>query len=82
MERLKNISVGQQDDVRLDDLGEWDRFEAMCVRCRHRRVLNPAGFRRRWPGATRVADLARKLRCKGCGNRDGNSLGLRRVKRD
>ena len=82
MERLKNIPVGAGDDVRLEDLGAWDRFEALCARCRKRTVPQPAALGRRWPGGTRIVDLEGRLRCRACGNRDGNRLGLRRVKRD
>lgn len=82
MERLKNIPVSARVDLQLKDLGEWDRLEAICVRCRHRTVLRPTGLRRRWEGTTPIVTLEEKLRCKGCGNRVGNRLGLRRVRRD
>lgn len=82
MEHLKNISIGPRYAVRLEDLGTWDRFEASCLACRHKKVLHPDIFRRRWPGYTRVIELEKKLRCESCGNREGNSLKIGRLKRD
>ena len=81
-ERLTPVTLGPLYDVRLEDLGRWDRFEAACLQCRNRTIIDPERLRQRWPGYTRVIELERKLRCQNCGNRDGNSLKICRLKRD
>ena len=82
MERLQNITVGPRYAVRLKDLGRWDRLEAVCLRCRNKSVLDPARLLRRRPGYTRIVDLEAKLRCRACGNRNGNTLRTGRLARD
>ena len=82
MELLKRISLGPLYEVRLEDLGRWDRFEASCLQCRNRNIIDPDLLRQRWPGYTRVVELEKKLRCTACGNRYGNTLKVGRLARN
>lgn len=82
MEHIKNIILGPRYEVRLQDLGRWDRLEATCSRCRHQAIIDPAYLRQRWPGYTRVIELEGKLRCTACRNHDGNTLKTGRLVRD
>lgn len=82
MEQIKNITLGPRYDLRLEDLGRWHRFEAVCSACRRRRIIHPDSLRKRWPGYTRVTELERLLHCTGCDNWDNNRLNIGRLMRD
>ena len=82
MELIKPVSLGPRYAVRLEDLGRWHRFEAICSQCSNRVIINPEKLRPRCPGYTRVVELEKKLRCTSCGNRQGNSLKVGRLTRD
>ena len=82
MEHIKNISLGPRSVIRLGDLGPFHRLEAVCVRCRHRRVLRPDDLRRRWPDKARLTDLEVRLVCRQCGQRGGNALNTAILVRD
>lgn len=82
MERIQNENLGPKYALRLSDLGHWHRFQATCFRCRHSAIVNPEVLRQRWPAHSKLGDLERKLRCRACGNRYGNTLSVGRLARN
>ena len=59
---------------RLEDLRNWHVVTAVCVRCRHRSVIEHRALKRGRPGYTRLTDLEHRLRCQRCGARGGHDL--------
>jgi hypothetical protein len=60
--------------IRLDDLRPWHVIVATCRACGKRAHVNAAILQRGRPAYTRLLNLERKLRCRSCGNGQGNSL--------
>ena len=58
--------------LRLEDLRPWHVIVATCAACGRRSPIDAALLRQGRPPHTRLLDLERKLRCGGCGSRDGN----------
>lgn len=81
MEQFENIRIGPKYAIRLSDLADWHRLQATCFRCRHTTVIDPAIFRGRYTGDTRLLEIEEKLRCQQCGNRYANNLSVGRMPR-
>jgi len=67
---------------RLDDLRSWHVVTAVCVRCRHRSVIEQRVLKRGRPAYTRLVDLQHKLCCRHCGARGGHDLTIGARPRD
>jgi hypothetical protein len=72
VEQSKNIPPRYA--IRLDDLRPWHVIVATCRACGKRAHVNAAILQRGRPAYTRLLNLERKLRCRSCGNGQGNSL--------
>ena len=82
MEHYKNEVLGPRYAVRLRDLQSWHVLKAVCPECRRATMLTPETLRGRWPAYTRLVDLEPKLRCRKCGNRDGNRFQVMKLPRN
>jgi DNA-directed RNA polymerase subunit RPC12/RpoP len=60
--------------IRVGDLRHWHVITVSCPTCGHKGRLDAASLGRGQPDYTRLMDLERKLRCRGCGNREGNRI--------
>jgi hypothetical protein len=60
--------------IRLDDLRPWHVIVATCAACGRRTHIGAVLLQHGRPPYTRLRDLERKLRCRGCGNHEGNTL--------
>jgi hypothetical protein len=67
---------------RLEDPRSWHVVTAVCVRCRHRSVIEHRALKRGRPAYTGLVDLQRKLRCRRCGARGGHDLTVDARPRD
>ena len=78
----RNVNSGPVAGMRPSDLRDLHVITAACGRCGHRARV-PADFLA-WerPGATRLVDLAAKLRCMQCGNRVGNTIAVGQLPRN
>jgi hypothetical protein len=74
VEQSKNIPPRYA--IRLDDLRAWHVIVATCGACRRRARIDAWLLQHGRPPFTRLLDLERKLRCSGCGNRQGNTLSV------
>ena len=66
----------------LGDLRRWHLLVATCPRCRRRGLVEPGKLVWRYPLRTSLTVLEMKLRCTGCGNRQGNTLAVHMARRD
>ncbi len=60
--------------IRLGDLRHWHVVTVTCPACGHKGRVDAATLGRGRPDHARLIDLERKLRCRGCGNRDDNRI--------
>jgi DNA-directed RNA polymerase subunit RPC12/RpoP len=68
--------------IRLDDLRPWHVIVATCAVCGRRVQIRLAILQHGRPPYTRLLDLERKLRCRSCGNREGNTLTVSKAPRN
>jgi hypothetical protein len=58
-------------EVALDDLQEFVALGAVCRKCEREGWIDRHEVRRTWGNAI-LGSLQARLRCLGCGNKDGN----------
>ena len=67
--------------LRLGELQQWNILIAQCGACDRLGEVKAWPLQRRWGNRARIADLARRLRCKHCGNRAQNRFRLSKLDR-
>ncbi|MEM7444367.1 MAG: hypothetical protein AAF414_13665 [Pseudomonadota bacterium] len=78
--RLEDL--GPRHEIRLSDLHEWHIIRIRCQWCGRSGQLYPSVLKKRYQTGQRLIDLERRLRCKSCGNTDGNIWRIYRLPRD
>jgi transposase len=78
----QNGNIPPRYAIRLGDLRRWHVITVTCPTCGHKGRLQAAVLGRGQPPHTRLMDLERRLRCRHCGNRDGNRLLVRMAARE
>jgi hypothetical protein len=63
--------IEQPMEVALDDLQEFVALGAVCRKCEREGWIDRHEVRRTWGNAI-LGSLQARLRCLGCGNKDGN----------
>lgn len=66
----------------LTTLPQWFVIHARCRACRHLTALERWNISRRCGADLSLAQLARRLTCRACGNRSDNLLLLETLPRD
>ncbi|MFS8146871.1 hypothetical protein ATY78_15640 [Rhizobium sp. R635] len=66
----------------LATLPQWFVVHARCRACRHQTPIDRRDVTRRCGDELSLATLAKRLKCRGCGNRSGNLLLLGKLPRD
>ncbi len=56
----------------FDDLPEWHALGVTCPKCEREAWLDRWEAERKWGKGAYIGSLTLRLRCRGCGNRDGN----------
>jgi hypothetical protein len=85
MKHRKSIELasgGAGSEATLGELAQWYELVAACPSCQHVSQLDRYELAQRYGKGMRVADIGPKLRCKRCGNRKDNRVGLRIKSRD
>lgn len=72
--RERNANIGPRYAIRLDQLRGWHVLTAVCSECRHRASMRLWEVTRGLPGHTYLMDVEDRLRCRHCGNREGNRI--------
>ena len=80
MEHSENI--GPKYAIRLRDLRPWHRIVARCFRCGHQTEFAPDFLAWERPAHGFLNELAPKLRCTRCQNRNGNTLTVHTLPRN
>jgi DNA-directed RNA polymerase subunit RPC12/RpoP len=80
MEHIGNIPPRYA--IRLRDLRHWHVVTVSCPACGHKGRLDATALGRGQPDYTRLMDLERRLRCRSCGNREGNRIMVTMASRD
>jgi DNA-directed RNA polymerase subunit RPC12/RpoP len=70
----QRANLGPKYAIRLADLRGWHIITAVCSACRRRAQMRLWELTARHPGHTHLIDVERRLRCRHCGNREGNSV--------
>ena len=65
----------------LEKLPEWYALVGRCHACAHEEVLERRTLARRCGSGIALAALPAKLKCRQCGNRQGNRLFLGKLAR-
>jgi len=65
----------------FDDIPEWHALGGHCARCERTGWINRWEVSRKWGKHTFLGSLAGRLRCLGCGNKDGNKWILGKLPR-
>lgn len=95
--RLADHGLGGLWQIKVRDLREWRVVEIRCLACKHTAQVNQRHLlywlRRRsgqsegaafWAAKAEgefLVHLTRRLRCRRCGNREGNDLRVRKLSR-
>ncbi|MDK1377392.1 hypothetical protein QN222_23215 [Sinorhizobium sp. 6-70] len=66
----------------LETLPEWYVLAARCGKCRHQAPVDRRRIARTRGGGTSLIAIAGMLKCRRCGNAEGNELLLGRLPRD
>ncbi|WFU51541.1 hypothetical protein QA637_19965 (plasmid) [Sinorhizobium terangae] len=66
----------------LETLPEWYVLVAKCGKCLHQAPIDRRQIARRRGGRTSLMAIAGMLKCRRCGNAEGNELLLGRLPRD
>ncbi len=69
-------------DFRIEDLRQWHIVEATCFHCRRTEVVRHEHLQRADDPFVRLVRIKSRLRCRACGNRDGNSLSVKMAPRN
>jgi hypothetical protein len=56
----------------IDDIPEWNAIGGHCSKCERESWMDRWEVSKRWGKTTYLGSLTMRLRCRGCGNRDGN----------
>jgi ribosomal protein L37E len=78
----RNANIGPRYAVRLRDLRGWHVLTAVCGACGHRRDMRLWELTARHLGFAYLIDVERHLRCRRCGNREGNRVLVTVADRD
>lgn len=65
----------------LGQLAEWYVLGGMCSRCSHKGWIDRWEVARRFGKSIIIVSLMPRLRCTGCGNKQGNTLTSAKLKR-
>lgn len=65
----------------FDDIPEWHALGGHCAKCERTGWLNRWDLGQKWSKTTYLSSLAPRLRCMGCGNRNGNKWILGQLPR-
>ncbi|MBY5826861.1 hypothetical protein [Rhizobium leguminosarum] len=66
----------------LATLPQWYVLHGRCRICRHETSIDGREIARRYGHDLSLANLAKRLKCQGCGNRSDNLLLLQKLPRD
>ena len=67
--------------IRLEDLRDWHVVIVRCYRCNREGEVWPARLKRGRQPYERLLHVARLLKCSECGNRENNSVRVRKLPR-
>jgi hypothetical protein len=65
----------------LDDIPEWHALGGHCSKCEREGWLLRWELSQKWGKQTYLSSLAPRLRCRSCGNREGNKWILGQLPR-
>lgn len=65
----------------FDDIPEWHALGGHCGKCERSGWINRWEVSRKWGERAYLGPLTSRLRCLGCGNRDGNKWILGKLPR-
>lgn len=69
---IRYVGIFEQPmEISLDDLQQFVALGAVCRRCEREGWIDRYEVRRKWGNAI-LGSLQPRLRCLGCGNKDGN----------
>lgn len=65
----------------FEDIPEWHALGGHCGKCESTGWLNRWDLSRKWGQRTFLGSLSRRLRCRSCGNKEGNKWILGKLPR-
>lgn len=73
-------AVLQPNYTTFEDLPEWNKLGGHCPKCEREAWVDRWELRRKWGNAF-LGSMAPRLRCRGCGNKEGNRWIVGRLPR-